>query len=38
MADHWWWRPGWRHGRRMYYWHVTFLWEWDVCATVPLGG
>jgi len=24
MADHWWWRPGWRHGRRMYYWHVTF--------------
>ena len=24
MADHWWWRPGWRPGRRMYYWHVTF--------------
>jgi hypothetical protein len=24
MADHWWWRPGWRRGRRMYYWHVTF--------------
>ena len=24
MADHWWWRPGWRPGRRMYTWHVTF--------------
>src|SRR6266705_2535240 len=24
MADHWWWRPGWRQGRRMYAWHVTF--------------
>ncbi len=24
MTDHWWWRPGWRPGRRMYYWHVTF--------------
>jgi 2'-5' RNA ligase len=24
MADHWWWRPGWRSGRRMYTWHVTF--------------
>jgi 2'-5' RNA ligase len=24
MADHWWWRPGWRAGRRMYTWHVTF--------------
>jgi 2'-5' RNA ligase len=24
MADHWWWRPGWRPGRRMYTWHFTF--------------
>jgi 2'-5' RNA ligase len=24
MADHWWWRPGWRPGRRMYTWHITF--------------
>jgi hypothetical protein len=24
MADHWWWRPGWRPGRRRYYWFVTF--------------
>ncbi|AEW98193.1 putative transposase [Streptantibioticus cattleyicolor NRRL 8057 = DSM 46488] len=20
MADHWWWRPGWRQGRRLYTW------------------
>jgi 2'-5' RNA ligase len=24
MRDHWWWRPGWSIGRRMYTWHVTF--------------
>src|SRR6202035_5627646 len=24
MRDHWWWRPGWRPGRRMYAWHFTF--------------
>jgi 2'-5' RNA ligase len=24
MRDHWWWRPGWRMGRSMYTWHVTF--------------
>src|SRR5215469_3958600 len=24
MRDHWWWRPGWQPGRRMYTWHVTF--------------
>lgn len=24
MADHWWWRPGWRPGRRFYTWHFTF--------------
>lgn len=24
MRDHWWWRPGWRTGRSMYTFHVTF--------------
>lgn len=24
MADHWWWRPGWTPGRRLYTWHLTF--------------
>lgn len=24
MCDHWWWRPGWRPGRRFYTWHLTF--------------
>lgn len=24
LADHWWWRPGWRQGRRFYTWHLTF--------------
>jgi 2'-5' RNA ligase len=24
MRDHWWWRPGWRVGRRLYTWHLTF--------------
>jgi 2'-5' RNA ligase superfamily len=24
MVDHWWWRPGWRVGRRMLAWHFTF--------------
>jgi 2'-5' RNA ligase len=24
MTCHWWWRPGWQPGRRMYAWHVTF--------------
>jgi len=24
VNEHWWWRPGWRVGRRMYTWHVTF--------------
>jgi 2'-5' RNA ligase len=24
MRDHWWWRPGWRIGRRMYTFHTTF--------------
>jgi 2'-5' RNA ligase len=24
MRRHWWWRPGWRSGRRLYAWHLTF--------------
>lgn len=24
MDNHWWWRPGWRVGRRFYTWHLTF--------------
>ena len=24
MRNHWWWRPGWRVGRRLYTWHLTF--------------
>lgn len=24
VRDHWWWRPGWREGRRGYAWHLTF--------------
>jgi len=24
MRDHWWWRPGWQVGRRLYTWHLTF--------------
>jgi 2'-5' RNA ligase superfamily len=24
MRNHWWWRPGWHVGRKMYTWHVTF--------------
>ncbi|MBY8889305.1 2'-5' RNA ligase family protein [Streptomyces sp. PTM05] len=24
MADHWWWRPGWRQGRSFYTFHLTF--------------
>lgn len=24
MRNHWWWRPGWQVGKRMYTWHVTF--------------
>jgi 2'-5' RNA ligase len=33
MRDHWWWRPGWRPGRRRYAWHVTFE---DVAAVQDL--
>jgi 2'-5' RNA ligase len=22
--DHWWWRPGWKVGRGLYAWHITF--------------
>ncbi|HEV7934976.1 MAG TPA: 2'-5' RNA ligase family protein [Actinomadura sp.] len=24
MRNHWWWRPGWKIGRRFYTWHFTF--------------
>jgi 2'-5' RNA ligase len=24
VRNHWWWRPGWRPGRRFYAWHLTF--------------
>jgi 2'-5' RNA ligase len=24
MRNHWWWRPGWALGRRLYAWHLTF--------------
>jgi hypothetical protein len=24
VRNHWWWRPGWSPGRRMYAWHLTF--------------
>lgn len=24
MRNHWWWRPGWHVGRKMYTWHITF--------------
>jgi 2'-5' RNA ligase len=24
VRSHWWWRPGWRVGRRFYTWHLTF--------------
>src|SRR5262245_33980474 len=24
VRDHWWWRPGWRLGRRAYTFHITF--------------
>ncbi|QXJ20656.1 2'-5' RNA ligase family protein [Actinomadura graeca] len=30
MRDHWWWRPGWQAGRRMYTWHFTFDGRHDV--------
>ncbi|MEU9167716.1 2'-5' RNA ligase family protein [Streptomyces sp. NPDC048420] len=30
MRNHWWWRPGWRRGRRFYTWHLTFEGQDDV--------
>lgn len=30
MRDHWWWRPGWRVGRRFYAWHLTFVGQADL--------
>lgn len=45
MRTHWWWRPGWREGRRFYTWHLTFDGQDDVhrlaadyrAALAPLG-
>jgi 2'-5' RNA ligase len=45
MRNHWWWRPGWRVGRRFYTWHLTFEGQPDVhrlaaeyrSALAPLG-
>src|SRR5215472_9590396 len=34
MRNHWWWRPGWRVGRRVYTFHLTFR---DADATVAGG-
>lgn len=34
MRDHWWWRPGWHPGRRMYTWHFTFGNQADLHALV----
>ncbi|WP_269853073.1 2'-5' RNA ligase family protein [Streptomyces sp. RPT161] len=30
MANHWWWRPGWKPGRKFYTWHLTFQGAADV--------
>ncbi|MEN8655137.1 2'-5' RNA ligase family protein [Streptomyces sp. 21So2-11] len=46
MRDHWWWRPGWKAGRRFYNWHLTFdeqpevhrLAEQYRTALAPVGG
>ena len=46
MRNHWWWRPGWSHGRSFYTWHLTFGDQPDVHrladdyrrALGPLGG
>jgi 2'-5' RNA ligase len=38
MRDHWWWRPGWRLGRRMYTWHVTFDGQRDLYKLVDAYG
>jgi 2'-5' RNA ligase len=34
VRDHWWWRPGWRVGRRFYTWHLTFADQDDLQALV----
>jgi 2'-5' RNA ligase superfamily len=34
MRCHWWWRPGWRAGRRYYTWHLTFAHAADLHALV----
>lgn len=30
VRNHWWWRPGWRIGRRYYTWHLTFEGQHDL--------
>lgn len=34
VRDHWWWRPGWRVGRRFYTWHLTFAGQDELHALV----
>jgi 2'-5' RNA ligase len=34
VRDHWWWRPGWRVGRRFYTWHLTFAGQTELHALV----
>jgi 2'-5' RNA ligase len=34
LRDHWWWRPGWRTGRRFFTFHVTFADQPEVQALV----
>src|SRR5687767_5412913 len=34
LVNHWFWRPGWRPGRRFYTWHLTFEDQDDVHSLV----
>ena len=36
LRNHWWWRPGWRAGRRFYTWHYTFGGEYDLHELVAV--
>jgi 2'-5' RNA ligase len=38
MRRHWWWRPGWRTGRRLYAWHLTFGDQTDFRGRADLRG
>ncbi|MCX4471947.1 hypothetical protein C5N14_26210 [Micromonospora sp. MW-13] len=33
VRNHWWWRPGWRVGRRFYAFHITFEYQQQLCDT-----